>query len=601
MNKLKLLLTAALIGIYSLANAQISTLPPNPTTEYSGWRASIRGGYDFPSYKMAPIDYTKSSGEYIHHKGGVNIGASIDHYWNWIGLGIDFDYIQNQAKNAYPTNLFDWNHQPFTKFNLNEEKITRIFYGIGPSFKFLNNPKGDLEFKLRGGLVSIKGGSVAYSASTNATIAAATTIPLNTFSGYDLKNLFTGKASLQYNYFFNKNVGINVGGYYMNHFKTMEKDAGGIAYTFTIPFKDQDGTYHVNQPSQMAPVSRGPEDAKINSFGVFAGLTFRFNKKEKIIKEPKVEIPAPIKCNITVTAKDKYTGKIIPNAQITLLDEGGNIVKTGTTNASGMTAFNAIEKGNYTIKGIYQNKTLEGNTVATSEFENCVKKGGIRKDVLLNNENFIVMGKVVNCKTSEPISDASVIVKNNKTGTIETYISDAKGEFIFNALPNTTYTIYGKKANYLSQNMTLKTSEYNRTKSQYIQIQICMDKADCNDAIILKDILYDLDKWFIREDAKPELNRLVQFMNDNPEVRVELSSHTDSRASHAYNDKLSQRRAQAAVDYLVSQGIAKSRLIAKGYGERKLLNKCADGVKCTEEEHQLNRRTEMKVVCPDNK
>ena len=128
-----------------------------------------------------------------------------------------------------------------------------------------------------------------------------------------------------------------------------------------------------------------------------------------------------------------------------------------------------------------------------------------------------------------------------------------------------------------------------------------MDKAGCNDAIVLKVILYDLDKSFIREDAKPELDRLVQFMKDNSEVKVELSSHTDSRGSDAYNMKLSQRRAQAAVDYIISQGISKSKLIAKGYGETKLLNKCLNGVACTEAEHQINRRTEMKVICPNSK
>ncbi len=83
-----------------------------------------------------------------------------------------------------------------------------------------------------------------------------------------------------------------------------------------------------------------------------------------------------------------------------------------------------------------------------------------------------------------------------------------------------------------------------------------MEKTDCGKAIILKNIYYDLDKYFIREDAKPELDKLAQFMKDNP-VKVELSSHTDSRASDTYNMTLSQKRADAAVDYLVMQGIKK--------------------------------------------
>jgi len=84
-------------------------------------------------------------------------------------------------------------------------------------------------------------------------------------------------------------------------------------------------------------------------------------------------------------------------------------------------------------------------------------------------------------------------------------------------------------------------------------------------------------------------------MNENP-INVELGSHTDSRGSFAYNDKLSQNRAQSAVNYIVSQGIAITRITAKGYGERQLTNKCSDGIKCTDEEHQANRRTEFKVL-----
>ena len=125
-----------------------------------------------------------------------------------------------------------------------------------------------------------------------------------------------------------------------------------------------------------------------------------------------------------------------------------------------------------------------------------------------------------------------------------------------------------------------------------------MEKVNCNTAIALNNIHYDLDKYFIRASAKPELNRLVQFMMDNPSVHVEVSSHTDSRGSDTYNDTLSQNRANAAVDYVVSQGIDRARLSGVGYGESILLNHCADNVNCSKAEHQINRRTEMKVVCP---
>ena len=96
--------------------------------------------------------------------------------------------------------------------------------------------------------------------------------------------------------------------------------------------------------------------------------------------------------------------------------------------------------------------------------------------------------------------------------------------------------------------------------------------------------------------SNPELDKIVQILVDNPNIKLELGSHTDSRATTEYNQKLSQRRADSAVSYIISKGIASNRIIAKGYGESQLVNQCADGITCTEEEHQLNRRTEFKVI-----
>jgi hypothetical protein len=114
--------------------------------------------------------------------------------------------------------------------------------------------------------------------------------------------------------------------------------------------------------------------------------------------------------------------------------------------------------------------------------------------------------------------------------------------------------------------------------------------------IKLPKIEYDLGKWFLRPESKDSLNGLIQTLKDNPQITIELMSHTDSRDAAKANIALSQKRAQSVVDYLVEQKIDPARLTAKGYGETKLLNKCKDGVKCTEEEHQLNRRTEFRIT-----
>lgn len=131
-------------------------------------------------------------------------------------------------------------------------------------------------------------------------------------------------------------------------------------------------------------------------------------------------------------------------------------------------------------------------------------------------------------------------------------------------------------------------------------LSIAMDMPEIGKEITqlyqINTIYYDLDKSDIRPDAAIELEKIVQFLTDNEFVNIELGSHTDSRATAAYNLKLSQRRAESAVNYIVSRGIQKNRLKAKGYGESQLINECADGVNCPEEKHQENRRTEFIIT-----
>ncbi|PVX52228.1 outer membrane protein OmpA-like peptidoglycan-associated protein [Balneicella halophila] len=117
--------------------------------------------------------------------------------------------------------------------------------------------------------------------------------------------------------------------------------------------------------------------------------------------------------------------------------------------------------------------------------------------------------------------------------------------------------------------------------------------------ITLEDIFYDFDKYYIRDDASASLDDLLSFLKEYPEIRVNLVSHTDSRGTHKYNEWLSQKRAESAVNYLVERGIARERLTARGAGETQLLNGCADGVKCSEVEHQVNRRTTVEIISSD--
>ncbi|WP_235925528.1 OmpA family protein [Pontibacter burrus] len=173
-------------------------------------------------------------------------------------------------------------------------------------------------------------------------------------------------------------------------------------------------------------------------------------------------------------------------------------------------------------------------------------------------------------------------------------ISSSDGTFILPVYGGATYSIRGSKPNYLTQ--TIRVSPDCRTTEDSVKVEMVFNRDTPNRPIVLENIYYELDKAEITQQAALELDKLVETLKDNPHIRIELSSHTDSRHSHRYNEMLSELRAKSAVDYLISRGIERQRLEAKGYGETQLVNQCADGVTCPEELHQENRRTEFKIL-----
>jgi outer membrane protein OmpA-like peptidoglycan-associated protein len=160
----------------------------------------------------------------------------------------------------------------------------------------------------------------------------------------------------------------------------------------------------------------------------------------------------------------------------------------------------------------------------------------------------------------------------------------------------TDYTFYATDDGYFPA--TSKYTSKGKTPGEY-SLTIELEKLSAGKQFVLEDLYYDLNKWNIRADAALVLDNLAQILIENPEVRIEIGSHTDSRATAEYNQKLSQRRSESVVAYLISKGIAPARLVAKGYGESQLINKCADGVDCPEEEHQANRRTVIEILNSD--
>lgn len=192
-----------------------------------------------------------------------------------------------------------------------------------------------------------------------------------------------------------------------------------------------------------------------------------------------------------------------------------------------------------------------------------------------------------------PLTDVTLLTGQQKVKGKQLTADSAK--FFFELDKETTYTVLGQKAKYYSDSVRVTT--LGATKSDTLEVKLYLKPLFVvNTKIEIKNIHYDFDKANIRADAADILNETVRIMRDNPTLEIELGSHTDSRGSDIYNLDLSQRRAQAVVNYLVSRGIARNRMKAKGYGETQLLNGCKNGVKCTPAEHQANRRTEFKIV-----
>ena len=181
--------------------------------------------------------------------------------------------------------------------------------------------------------------------------------------------------------------------------------------------------------------------------------------------------------------------------------------------------------------------------------------------------------------------------ENNISGTLT---SNDQGRFYAKIDCNKAYDLYASKEGHFAASKTVQSEC--RTKNDTIFVELILDKFIINKPIVIKNIYYDFDKWNIRPDAATELDKLVNILTENPDINIELGSHTDARGSFTYNDVLSQNRAESAVSYIISKGIASDRITAQGYGERIPVNECVDGASCSEEQFQLNRRTEFKVT-----
>lgn len=210
-------------------------------------------------------------------------------------------------------------------------------------------------------------------------------------------------------------------------------------------------------------------------------------------------------------------------------------------------------------------------------------------------------GTVFDSQTNEILPDSEVTLFSKDHQLISTQISNQKGEFNFGFVDcSSGFYIRASKSEYSTDEKEIQIPNYTgETKTtlaiEKTQIPI-VPGTDLSKVFHIKEIYFDLDKYNIRQDAAIELAKILEVLLEYPTMKIAINSHTDSRQTHAYNVVLSNNRAKSTRKWLIKQGVAADRLTAKGYGETKLVNNCSDGVDCTEEQHQANRRSEFIVI-----
>ena len=275
--------------------------------------------------------------------------------------------------------------------------------------------------------------------------------------------------------------------------------------------------------------------------------------------------------------------KPIANAAISIYNADGSFYKKLTTDDFGKDNFIGIIGQQYMATYSNLQNGYKDSVVFTNELDpyqtialKATPKNQTRMLNLVSYKGEPLEGALVKLFDNERLVAKIVTAKD---GSID--ITNLKVDSL-------TVTAINHKDQYLSIKDRLSCEE-----KDVIQLQM---KANSSSSFINLDlILYDFDKWDLRPESIKELDKVIAYMKTN-DLKLELSSHTDSRGNDIYNEQLSQQRSNSCVNYIISKGISAERIIAKGYGEYKLKNRCANDVECSDEEHQQNRRTELKII-----
>jgi outer membrane protein OmpA-like peptidoglycan-associated protein len=236
-------------------------------------------------------------------------------------------------------------------------------------------------------------------------------------------------------------------------------------------------------------------------------------------------------------------------------------------------------------------------------------------------------GKLLTGKNkSTPVKNQKVVLQDKSEAEVQTTVTDNYGDFKFTNLnAEESYRINVTAADdtkikdnilYAAKPDGTVIRSFNKTPKGFVyellpqelsklteeaeeDTQLKLRKfsqSSQSELTVIEDIYYDFNSADISPGSVPKLDKIIEVMSQNTSLKLNITSHTDSKGEDNYNKTLSQKRAQKVMDYFILQGISKDRLVAKGVGESQILNRCKNGVDCSETEHQLNRRTEFKFT-----
>ncbi len=289
------------------------------------------------------------------------------------------------------------------------------------------------------------------------------------------------------------------------------------------------------------------------------------------------------KFRLDIITKSGFSEEILPYTSIVLAAQNGPFITKKNTDDKGTVSL-FLEKGKkYSVwarKKGYDNLIVDIDLTEVSGQEQT-------KEIFLNTK-FRYKGTVINKIDKKPVSNATIQVGNKilTTGT--------NGEFVFNVKPGKNYVLTVAAPHYLEKEKNITTEGMSPGEIITGTIELIPFKEGTR--FELENLYYDYNKWNLRPEASRELDKLVKELNRHPDFKIKLESHTDSRGRDKYNLWLSLKRSKTCFDYLVSKGIRPERVKYMGYGESRLINQCWNGMRCSEDEHQENRRTVITIL-----